>query len=421
MSFKNYFTEALSIEEASSFNAGYAMEGIFAIGVALYIADGYIDKDKLNAIRKQIIITPKKPFEKIIDSNIAVDGWIANKLPHIQPGNKLSVKVIINLHPKASDAFGPEAKPIPNIDNSIDQMTNQISHTKAIKRIEQFIIKVLTDRKPDDITFYIEADGTKGASSGQEIKGDVKLHIKAKTNTNVPYDIDSIQFSLKTDNIKTSELSIFTAALRLGNFFELPITKGLESLSSFPTVTGLSRTSPDSAESLVNNKFKTLSENPHHLMFYVKKIIELKQRLANPNTTSKEQIYQTIEEMLWIIARKVNKELEIQLQNKSETYDISKKTFDFLEKEIFGEDMAEVIKILPTGIKEITKEDFDLLRNKYRVEVAIVGDIIKFIGIDKEKGNREVLFTIKPLIQPAKKTERFDIELGPIFQNLLNN
>jgi hypothetical protein len=52
MGFKDFFKEFELNEAKGEFNAGDAMEGIFALAVALYVADGKIDKNKLNSFRK---------------------------------------------------------------------------------------------------------------------------------------------------------------------------------------------------------------------------------------------------------------------------------------------------------------------------------------------------------------------------------
>lgn len=408
----NFFTESV---DNVGFNAGDAMEGIFAIGVALYIADGYIDKNKLNSIRKEVVIKPKEPFTKTVDSNIASDGWIAQKLPHIRPGNKLAVKVIIRLKNTAKSAFGPEAKPIPNIDNSIEQMTNQIAHTSAIKRIEQFIVKVLTNHQPDDIIFYVVADGMESASSKEQIKGDVMLRVEAKSNTPIPSDVEQpIKFSIKTDTNTSSNLSVFTAILRLGNFFGLPFTKGLEGLNSFPDVGG---SKSGKVWELIRGSFSQQSKDPSHLMYYVRNLLTAQDKMyAQQDPAQKELAQQKVMEYAWIIVKKSIEQMETQLKNKDETYDFTKKSFDFIEKEIFGSDMADVIKILPTSIDEISKVDFDELRKQYVVEFATMGNEMKFIGVNRETGKRDILFTLRPDIRmsPKENVMRFGVIVGSL-------
>ena len=415
MDFKNFFNESMQLEEDSKFNAGDAMEGIFAIGVALYIADGKIDKTKLNSIRKEVIILPKEPFVKTVDSNIAVDGWIANTLPHIQPNNKLTVKVVINLKNTAKPAFGPDAMPIPNVESSIDQMTNQISQTKAIKRIEQFIIKVLTNNKPDDVTFYVVADGTATKSSKDQIKGDVMLRVEAKTNTPIPQDVEQpVRFSIKTASSTTSNLSIFTAILRLGNFFKLPFTAGLENLSSFPDVGGSRSTE---IRNLIAGQFNKQAHDPNHLMYYVREFILAQDKTyLKTDPEAKAAADQKVVEYAWVIINKAIEHLEAQIKNKDSSYDFTNRSFNFLETEIFGSDMAEVIRILPGSISEISKADFDMLRNEYDVELAIVGKDMKFIGVNKQNGTREILFTLSPKIKstPTEKIMKFDVTIGKL-------
>ncbi len=423
MSFKSFFNESEAIDEATAFNAGDAMEGIFAIGVALYIADGKIDIQKLNNIRKQVVIKSNQAFQQMVDSNIAADGWIANKLPHIQPGNKLGVMVVVNLKNTAKQAFGPKSKPIPNIEETIAQMTNQIAHTNAVRRIEQFIVKVLTDRKPDDIIFYVVADGSQTSASKNQIKGDVMLRVEAKTKTLVPQDIEKpISFSIKTDNSKAAGLSVFTAVLRLGNFFGLPLTKGLESLSSFPDVGG-SRSA--AIRELLDTKFKSQSSDPTHLMYYVKTYLRMTDEAASrPDddeeaTIRRNQASEKSMQYLRTVVHKAMDAVEKQIQNKDETQNFTNRTFNFIEKEIFGSDDAEVIKLLPGSISEISKNDIERLRKQVIVEVAIVGSDMLFIGVDKQTGKRIELFKLHPDIRiaPSQKVMRVDIVLGDAFHN----
>jgi hypothetical protein len=419
MNFKEFFNKEIKIEEAATI--GDAMEGIFAIAVALYIADGYVDKNKLDAIRKQVTIKKGQPFKQIIDSTIAQDGWIAQQLPHIQPGNKLSVMVVISAKDTAKEVFGPSSKSIPNINNTINQMSDQIKHTSAIKKIEQFIVKVLTNHTPDTVVFYVVADGLKSGASKNEIKGDVMLRVEAKTKTAIPQDIEQpVSFSIKTDTERTSGLSIFTAILRVGNFFGLPFTKGLEALSTFPEVGGAGA---GNIRKLIDGEFFQQAKDPNHLMFYVKKFLDAQDSFYfKTDPEEKELANQKVMEYAWNIVHKAIFELETQLKNKDEKYDITKRSFDFIGKEIFGADNADVIRLLPGSISEITSKDFQEIRNKYTVEVAIVGEDVKFIGVSKETGKRDLLFTLKPEIRMSGKQRvvRFDINLGPIFYKTVN-
>ena len=414
MGFKTFFTEAMLIDEAESV-VGDAMEGIFAIAVALYIADGKIDVAKLNAIRKRVIVKPKEPFQTMVDSNLAADGWIANKLPHIQPGNKLAVKVVINLKATTKTAFGPKSQPIPNIESTIDTMTKQIAGTKAVKRIEAFIIKVLTNRSPDDITFYVVADGSQTSSGKDEIKGDVMLRVEAKSNTPVPEDIEApVRFSIKTNTKSVAQLSIFTAILRIGNFFGLPFTKGLEHMSSFPDVGG---SKSGKVWELIHGQFHQQSQDPNHLMYYVRNLLTAQDRMyGNKNPESTEALSTAVMEQGWMLVNKATEVLETQIQKKDATYDFSKRTFDFLVREIFGSDDADVIKLLPGSISEISKEDYEELRKNYTVEMAVVGDEMKFTGVHKITGKRDILFTLTPeiTVSAGQRVMRFVVELGPL-------
>jgi hypothetical protein len=417
MGFKTFFTEAMLIDEAESV-VGDAMEGIFAIAVALYIADGKIDVAKLNEIRKRVIVKPKEPFQTMVDSNIAADGWIANKLPHIQPGNKLAVKVVINLKATTKTAFGPTSKPIPDIESTINTMTKQIAGTKAIKRIEAFIVKVLTDRSPDNIIFYVVADGSQTSASKDEIKGDVMLRVEAKTNTPVPEDIEApVRFSIKTDTSKTAQLSIFTAILRMGNFFGLPLTKGLENMSSFPTVGGAGSNKIWDMIRGPGAPYAKQAQDPTHLLYYVRNVMTAQDRMyGNKNSDNAQALSDAVEEQYWMAINKATEVMEAQLQKKDATYDFSKRTFDFLVREIFGSDDAEVIKLLPGSISEISKEDYEELRRNYTVEMAVVGDEMKFSGVHKITGKRDILFTISPEVTVSGKQRvmRFAVELGPL-------
>lgn len=420
MSFKDFFLHSFLINEETKFNVGDSIEGIFAICVGVYIADGKIDLNKLNNIRKETTIIPNKYVDKIIDSNIAEDGWIANKLPHINPGNKLSVIVKLNLKKSALDAFGPDAKPIPRLDDTINVMVKQIRNTEAIKRIEQFIIKVLTDRKPDDLSFYIVADGSQSATSSEELKGDVSLRIEAKTKTQIPQDIEApLHFSIKTKNDKTSNLSIFTSILRLSNFFGLKFSKGMENMSSFPSIGG---SSTGNTLDILNNKYKNYINDSSHLVYYVNKYSRLKDKVNSINVNdenTQELKNKAIEHALMYLKEIMSNtilELEKQIKNADGSYNFDNRVFNFLEREIFGSDNAEIVKLLPTSIEEVTKKDIDYLRNNYTVEASIVGNDIMFIGINKETQKRDVIFKIHPNIK--KLPAVIEVVLGNIFDNI---
>jgi hypothetical protein len=398
MGFKDFFKEFELNEAKGEFNAGDAMEGIFALAVALYVADGKIDKNKLNSFRKDVVIKPKTPYTRVIDSDIAQDGYIANALPQIKPGNKIKVVVSIQLKQSAKKAFGPGTQfPIPDVDYTIDQMTTQIENTSFIKKVEKFIIKVLTNNKPENVTFYVVADGVGNSAKQELIKGDVTLRVEAKVNnTTIPIDAEKpIHFSIKTEDSKEANLSLFTGCLRLGKIFELPLVKGLEHLNNFPQVTG---SAASKVYNMIELNFREESKNPNHLMYYVLKYMRAHDTYSN-KISDEDEAKAKVEEAAWSVISACINALEEQIKNKK---DITNNAFNFLEQELFGSDLADVIKLHSKGIDEITKENIDYLRTKYKVAYTTVGKLMRFDGIHNDTFKSDALYSLMPEVSISK-------------------
>ncbi|MFZ9885651.1 MAG: hypothetical protein ACO3ON_09390, partial [Ilumatobacteraceae bacterium] len=157
-------------------NEGDVIEGIFTIGLSLYIAYGKIDKNKLNKIRTTIdpMLFASGRVQQFVAKNIT------RQLPK-KPADIFNVGFEMRLKPESvSGAFGKtyqvlyeSSKDVGDIDNKINQLVRSIENTRFGKQAQSAIDQFLKNNKSELVDFIVVADGIAGESSGGEIKGDV--------------------------------------------------------------------------------------------------------------------------------------------------------------------------------------------------------------------------------------------------------
>lgn len=419
MKFKEFFEDRIILE---SLNIGDTMEGIFAIAVALQMAYGYVTPEMIQEARQDSKVDGK---EVVIDTNVKDNPLFDNIVS--DPDDVLQVRVKLNLRKaNVKGMFGPNITPNPKIDQYIETLADRVGKLSSIDKIQRFMIQVLTNRKPDEVVFYVVADGVGGSTQRGKVKGDVKINIEAKTKTEIPKDLETpISFSLKTDSDVISNLGIFSGILKLGQIFELEMIKGLETLDVFPSQYN------QTLNLIYDHQDKW--EDDNHIIYYVRKYLQIQDKfMATPDEeyeggASQRKLQQAQSELEYLgdlIVRFIE-EFESQIETKDAeqfTTDPRAKLFTsriarFLQHEIFGEDLADFIRISDGDIQEIKHADLDNLKDDYVINFIKDEINMMFYTIDINN-NKKLLFKIRPRLEynqkTGVKTQQFTIELGDI-------
>lgn len=402
------------------------MEGIFAIAVALHMAYGRIDTKLIQSVRKSLELSNGKA-SYTIDPNIARDNIYGVQADE---SDKVSVRVEINLRKNKVDGmFGKDMIADPEVDSHISTLANKVPNLKVMKKIHNFMVEVLTNHKKDEIIFTVVADGVEGSSSRNTVKGDVRLKISATSKTDIPKDLrEPIIFSLKTsENASKSTVSnmgIFAGLFRLGKLFNLRFIEGLESLKDFPDKYSKIQ------EIIYQHPDKIPDED--HFIHYVKKYLSIQDRYysggGEGETDVDKKIYQAKEELdhLKVALKRFIQAMSEEIQMKdSEVFTadprarvFTMKCFEFLRKQIFGEDLARVVSIKYDDVKEVEDADFDTLKDEYVINLQTnESGNMRFYGININN-ERKLLFQIRPRLEynlkNGKKTQTLMVEVGDL-------
>lgn len=345
-------------------NQGDVIEGIFSIALGLYAAYGKIDKAKLNAFRSKI--EPAMFTSGRVKLVVAKD---IKKQFEKKPPDFFDVLLEVRLKPASvTGAFGKDmskpvyakSKEIADIDKKIDQLIKSVDNASWRKKIDEAINKFLKNNVGEKVKFEVIADGIAGESSGGDIKGDIEVKIYAvttKTGTKLIMK-ENISFSLKSESVTVANLSPYN---------------GMKDLAS---ALGLKWKNVE--------KYKVLGETAR-------------------TPEQKKHKFKMIETMF--------DELKTMIKANKST--ISAKAFDFLEKSIFGSDYADVVDITKGGVKEITKEYFDVLKKNVKLDVQEKGGTIVFI----DSKSKAPIFQLRTKLRPPPAANgageaKFYLEVG---------
>lgn len=344
-------------------NEGDVMEGIFSIALALYIADGKIDKTKLNRLRTKI--------EPSIFStgrvSLVVAESVSKRLPP-KPQDIFTVMTEIRLKPASVvGAFGKEfdklyysrSRDIGKIDDKIDQLIDSVTSSNFSTRVRTLTQRFLLNNKTERVVFSVVADGIAGESSGGELKGDVTLNVYAQINRRrVLVKGGVIPFSIKSGSVTVANLSPYRGMLDIADAMDI----------EWDGETKYARLSkPFTGRVELAAKFKLIT----------KMYDELKEKILK--------------------------------KSKTDTKAFSVKCLNFLDKSIFGSDRASVVDIQENKVKEITPEYFDYLKEKVELVVQAKGNNLVFV----DKKSNEPIFQIRTKLRPPPANEaKFYLEVG---------
>ena len=313
-----------------SLNEGDIVEGIFAIVVALNIAEDTVRPEMVERWRRRIepaLYRKERQIEVISDySNLET---------------KDRIKVVLEMRLKSpktvAGSFGNEYSSIndvPSIARKQAALIQQIEGSSALKRIRQFKEEILSNGRRDAVVFTVIADGLAGETSGGNLKGDVMIRVQSSESASgdlediVGSETQEIAFSLKSDSKTVANMSVY---------------RGLISL----------------AEAWGIHDFL---EN-----------VELYARVLDRQADKKEKA-KLIAAMFADFAER--------LDAMDKTPEFSKRVIEFISGSIFGDDLADVVDITGSGIKEVTMQGFAKL-----IEQGLTFDVV----IGRQKNGNPVI------------------------------
>jgi len=344
-------------------NEGDVMEGIFAIGLCLYIAYGKIDKRQLNKLRAKIepaMFSTGKFSVKIVKNLQRQHGK--------KPPDVFNVNLSVRLKPASvTGAFGKDlsmllktCSDIGNIDKKIDALIKSTETSSWAGNIKSTIDKFLNNNVGEIITFECIADGIAGETSGGKIKSDVDLNIYASKagGTRKPVLKHVIPFSLKSESVTVANMSPYNGMKDIAEAFDLKWKKV--------------------------EKYKKLGET-------ARTPAEKKYKFALIET-----MYAELSKLIFASKSTIND-----------------KAYDFLFAAIFGSDLANVVDIQRKKVKEITVHHFNFLRKHVILDVQLSGAYIKFLN----KQDRSTIFLLRTKLRPPPAANgsgeaKFYLEVG---------
>jgi len=340
-------------------NEGDIIEGIFTIAVALYIAEGKVNKNKLNRIRTQI--DPAFFATGRVTHTVAKN--IKKQLPN-KRADFFNVGFEMRLKPKSvTGAFGKgyqvfyeSARDVGNINKKVDQLIRSIEATQAGRQIAGAVNDFLKNNKPEIVDFIVIADGIEGESSGGEIKGDVTLstYVRSKSGSKKIHK-GTIPFSIKSGSATVANLSPY---------------KGMLDIAA--------------AMKIKWDAKKTYS------------------RLSGSFSGSKEQ------KQKFKLIKSMYSDLKKEIGKISKQPNFTETAFAFLRKSIFGRDLANVVDVREGQIKEITVEYFDKLSKTTKLDIQEKGNNLVFI----DKQTKNPIFQLRTKLREEANEAKFYLEVA---------
>ena len=334
-------------------NEGDVMEGIFAIALAQLFAYDKIDKGKLNSIRSKI---EPKMFQT------GRYQTVVRKFTDGMPEDNVQVNLIVRLkYQSTMDAFGPnfevlmeKSSDVGNIGTKINTLVNY-TNTKYREKIRRIKNAYLKNNQSDNVDITITADGIAGESSGGEIKGDLDVDVVINGKT---YMDERLNFSMKSGSKTLANLSPFNGMMDMLRRFGIV----LEDEQKYRKILG--------------------------------------ETLATARTSKEKKLkVQTIKELY--------SDVKKGLSRLSSTPQLKAAAFQLFRDVTFGSDLADVVDVDKTKVKEITIENInELEKNTQSVETVMVGDNIKF---KVTPGNKE-LFQLRFKNRSSEVNGEFNIK-----------
>ena len=344
--FKNWEDQKLT---EGAFKEGSVIEGIFAIAVALYLRDAEMPSVReLDKYRRKII--PKNMTERPWSYKFpSVTDQKAGKHPKTKkryPADTFTVELAVQLKEGEMikgnvSAFGDnrdgdpghkyyaKAGDIPKLSEKMGTLLSGLRGTSAIKKIDKFVDKLLSNHTKDKVHLMVDAAGVAGESSGGTIKGDVNIIITAYIGgkkTGETTKIDNLAFSLKSDSSTLANPGAWKAISNLAKAFKI--------------------------------KFNPKTElNDDVLM------------ILSQNATTKDMMVQKQEKTAEIF------DVFIDKMKESPPMKVKEIAFHLIKAGAFGEDAADIIEFKSKEIKELVPSMIEQLQHhpaykNYKYEFA---------------------------------------------------
>lgn len=341
-------------------NEGDVIEGIFTIGLSLYLAYGNVDKAKLNQIRSKIdtkIFGTGRFKYNVVENYKRQRGKNPPDFFNVGFEMRLKPESVVGAFGKDYEVLYKSSKDIGNINKKIDQLITAIESASFSRRANDAVNYFLNNNVGEVVTFNVIADGIAGESSGGSIKGDVTLEVYAvKKGTNKKIISGTLPFSLKSESVTVANLAPYRGMLDLASSLDI----------------------------------KWDAETKYS-------------RLAKPFKGPTEQ------DAKFELIKSMYDDLVDNIVKKSSSSNFSSTAFNFLSASIFGSDLADVVDITQTGVKEITKQYFDNLASSTILVVERKGNNLVFL----DKKSKVPIFQIRTKLRPPPANEaKFYLEVG---------
>tara|TARA_A100001234_G_scaffold216999_1_gene223744 strand:- start:1874 stop:2938 length:1065 start_codon:yes stop_codon:yes gene_type:complete len=344
-------------------NEGDVMEGIFAIALAELFAWGTISKTRLNNVRRKV------------DTSLFRTGRYKTQIRKFRDG-KPEDRIEVNLemrmkYESTRMAFGEEYAPlydksgdIGNLDRKIDSL---ISYTKSNYRrmVDQVKRSYLDNDKEDDVVITIVADGIAGESSGGMIKGDLEVLVDIN---GVKAMDQRLNFSLKSGSKTLANLSPYNGMMDILKRFGAQVSDEQMYASTLGGTLAQARTPAE-------KKMK----------------VDLIKQLYNEVLTT--------------------------LKDQQGTAAFKQQAFKLFRDVTFGDDLADVVDIDKTKVKEMTVDYINELEQKVtNFAVEKKSDNLKFKIMPQNKELFQLRFKNRSATINGEfkiKELKFYIEAGP--------
>ena len=340
-------------------NEGDVIEGIFTIALSLYLAYGEVDKRKLNDIRTKVdtkMFGTGRFKYKVVENYKRQRGKNPPDNFNVNFEMKLKTASVQGAFDKDFEVLYKSSKDIGNIDKKIDQLIKAIENASFSRKASNAVDYFLNNNVGETVTFTVIADGIAGESSKGQIKGDITLEVYAtKKGSNQKIISGSLPFSLKSESITVASLSPYKGMLDIANAIGIRW---------------------DAKEKYI--------------------------RLAKPFKGPVEQAARF--EMI----TKMYDDLKDHIIKESTKPSFTQKALDFLGKNIFGTDLAEVIDVRSGGIKEITLESFNHLKKNTTLIVKANNNNLVFL----DKKTNVPIFQIRTKLLADRNEAKFYLEVG---------
>lgn len=340
-------------------NEGDVIEGIFTIALSLYLAYGKVDKQLLNKIRAQVdtkMFSTGRFKYTVVENHKKKKGNNPFDIFNVTFEMRLKPQSVQGAFDKDFEVMYKKSGDVGNIDKKIDQLIKNIENASFSRRAGAAVDYFLNNNTTDVVTFNVVADGIAGESSGGALKGDVTLEVYAtKQGSSQRIISGSLPFSLKSESVTVANLSPYNGMV--------DIAKAL----------GVKW---DGAE-----KYNRLSKP-------FKGPVEQKAK------------FEMITNMYGDLTDAILKE--------SRSPSFSKKAFGFLGASIFGDDLADVVDIQSTTVKEITTEYFNTLKDSVTLAVKLNGKNLVF----SDAKTNTPIFQLRTKLREEANEAKFYLEVG---------